>query len=172
MAESLYIFRLKNKNMRILILGLLLTVCHFAQAQKERDTTLKRCPVFITDTVSNNNFFLEFQPCILHVDRNRGDLTVVLQQRDQFFSILFHEKKLDAQKYKILVGSHKNNDVEAKYSFKSGDQVSYVNVRSGVVEATFDKEKDMWHLKVTGMIANLVERSVTYYKVRAEFWFP
>jgi hypothetical protein len=28
----------------------------------------------------------------------------------------------------------------------------------------------LWKLKVNGMIANLVERSVTYYKVRTEFF--
>lgn len=65
-------------------------------------------------------------------------------------------------------GGH--NEILAKYSFRSGDQVSYVDVSSGTVESIYDKEKSLWHLKVNGMIANLVERSVTYYKVRTDFY--
>ncbi|HSU26926.1 MAG TPA: hypothetical protein VLJ68_00980 [Chitinophagaceae bacterium] len=156
--------------MRIFFILLLCTCFLSAGAQEERDTILKRCPVYITDTVSSNNFFLEFQPSTLRVSRVKGNLNLVLQQRDQFFTIFFHEKKLDNYKYKIAMGSNKDQYVQAKYSFRSGDQVSYVDVKSGTVESTFDKEKNMWHLKVNGMIANLVERSVTYYKVRAEFW--
>ena len=67
-------------------------------AQEERDTALSRCPIYITDTVSSNNFFLEFQPSTLKVYRTKGDLTIVIQQRDQFFTILFNEKKLDERK--------------------------------------------------------------------------
>jgi hypothetical protein len=138
-----------------------------SMAQEERDSILRRCPVFITDTVSSNNFFLEAQPCTLRVTRDKGELTVQVQQRDQFFTIFFKEKKLKNTKYKI-----KPNGVQAKYSFRSGDQVSYVNVGSGIVEALYDKEKKMWNVKLTGLIANLVERSVTYYKARTDLWFP
>ena len=156
--------------MRIIFI-LFLTVSFLsATAQEERDTILKRCPVYITDTVSSNNFFLEFQPSTLKVDRVRGDLNIVLQQRDQFFTVFFHDKRLSNTTYKIVMGSNKEKHVQAKYSFRSGDQVSYVDVKTGTVESIFDKEKNMWHVKVAGMIANLVERSITYYKVRAEFW--
>jgi len=139
-------------------------------AQQERDTVLKRCPVYITDTVSSNNFFIEAQPATLKVDRVKGDLTIIVQQRDQFFTIFVRDKKLKNEKYKIQVEAKGKNTIEAKYSFRSGEQVSYVNVRSGTMESSFDKEKDMWHLKVNGLIANLVERTVTYYKVRADLY--
>ncbi len=143
------------------LVSFLLFTC-VGNAQVERDTTLSRCPVFITDTVSSNNFFIEARPCVLKVYRTKGDLTVVVDQRDQYFTLLFRTRKLRNTKYKI------GDDVGVKYSFRSGDQVSYVDVGSGMIEASFDKEKKIWKLKVTGMIANLVERTITYYKVRAE----
>lgn len=154
--------------MRILLLFFaLIAVSASVSAQKERDSLMRRCPVFITDTVSSNNFFLEAQPCTLRVIREKGDLTVQVQQRDQYFTIFFKDKKLKNTKYKI-----KPTGVQAKYSFRSGEQVSYVNVGSGIIESSYDKEKKMWHLKLNGMIANLVERSVTYYKARVDLWFP
>jgi hypothetical protein len=154
--------------MRILLLLIaVMAVSASVSAQKERDSVMRRCPIFITDTVSSNNFFLEAQPCTLRVIREGGDLTIQVQQRDQFFTIFFKDKKLKNTKYKI-----KPNGVQAKYSFRAGEQVSYVNVGSGIIESTYDKEKKMWHLKLNGMIANLVERSVTYYRARADLWFP
>jgi hypothetical protein len=139
-------------------------------AQEERDTLLTRCPIYITDTVSSNNFFLEFQPSIIKVYRVKGDLTIAIQQRDQFFTLFFNDKKLKNEKYKIVKGANKNDEVAAKYSFRSGQQVSYVDVSKGTIESSFDKEKDLWHLKVNGMIANLVERNVTWYRVRADLY--
>ncbi len=139
-------------------------------AQQERDSVYKRCPLYITDTVSANNFFIEALPATVKVDRVKGDLTVVIQQRDQFFSLFFNERKLRSAKYRIEVAANNNREVTAKYSFSSGEQVSYVNVSKGTVEVSFDKEKDMWHLKVSGTIVNMVERSVTYYKVKADFY--
>lgn len=156
--------------MRTLILILLTSVSISAFAQQERDTIYKRCPLFITDTVSLNNFFIEGLPATLKVDRVRGDLTLTLQQKDQFFTIFFRDKKLSSGKYKIKINPG-GRDAAAKYSFRSGDQVSYVNVSSGLIETSFDKEKNLWRLKVNGMIANMVERSVTYYRVKAELYF-
>lgn len=138
-------------------------------AQLEKDTIYKRCPLFITDTSTANNFFIEGLPATIKVDRVRGDLTIVIQQKDQFFSIFFADKRLKSTKYKIKVNPG-GRDVAAKYSFRSGDQVSYVNVSNGLVETLFDKEKGLWHLKVNGMIANMVERSITYYRVRSDFY--
>jgi hypothetical protein len=143
-----------------------------ASAQDDRDTVMKRCPVYITDTVSANNFFIEGQMCKLSVSRLKGDLKLVVQQRDQFLSIFFRQGKLKVAKYKIKPYADDKDEVEVKYSFRSGDQVSYVNVGSGLVEVTFDKEKSLWKLKLNGMIANMVERNVTYYKVRTELYFP
>jgi hypothetical protein len=139
-------------------------------AQQERDTVLTRCPVFITDTVSANNFFLEFQPSTLKVYRNKGKLTVQVQQKDQFFTVFFRDKKLKTNKYKIAVNADSKNEVEAKYSFRSGSSASFVDLSSGTIESTYDKEKQLWHIRVRGMLANLVERSVTYYRVRADFF--
>ena len=156
--------------LRILFILITLPVSFLATAQEERDTTLKRCPVFITDTITSNNFFLEAQPAKLRVFRTKGDLTVGIEQRDQFFTISFNDKELKNMKYKITPGADGKKEVEAKYSFRSGTQVSYVNVANGTIETVFDKEKKIWHLKVRGMIANVVERSVTYYRVRADLF--
>ena len=154
--------------MKILLCCSLLFACFIAKAQEERDTVLKRCPVFITDTSSVNNFFLEFQPATLKVARVHGDLTISIQQKDQFFTLFFSEKKLRNKKYRMMPGAHGKSEVAAKYSFRSGEQVSFVDVRSGTIESSFDETKNMWHLKINGMIANMVERAVTYYRVKAE----
>jgi len=140
------------------------------QAQAERDTVLKRCPIFITDTVSSNNFFIEALPATLKVERIKGDLAVVIQQKDQFFTIFFGERKLRSGKYNIKPNADSKHEVIAKYSFRSGDQVSYINLANGTIESSFDKTKDLWHLKISGMIANLVDRSVSYYRVRGELY--
>lgn len=154
--------------MRAFILSFVMLSALSVTAQVSRDTVLSRCPVFITDTVSSNNFFIEARPATLKVHRTYGDLTVVVEQKDQFFTLLFRDKKLKTGKYKINVNPDGRGELAAKYSFRSGDQVSYVNVSSGTIEVTYDKEKKLWKLKVNGMIANLVERTVSYYKVRAD----
>jgi hypothetical protein len=153
----------------LLFFGILLSVSSFGQQTK--DTLYKRCPLYITDTVSANNFFIESLPATVRVFRDRGDLTLVIQQRDQFLSIFFRDKKLkNNTKYKIHVGADGKHEAEAKYSFKSGDQVSYVNVSSGTIETSYDKEKALWHLKINAMIANMVERSITYYRVKSDLY--
>jgi hypothetical protein len=141
-----------------------------ADAQTERDTVLKRCPVFITDTVSSNNFFIEARPATLKVYRVKGKLTIAVEQRDQFFTMFFHDRKLRTGNYDITPGSRGGREVEATYSFKTGDQASYISLSKGTVDVSYDKEKKLWLLKVNGMIANLVDRSVTYYKVRADLY--
>jgi hypothetical protein len=155
--------------MRILILLLTIIISLPAFSQEERDTVYKRCPLFITDTVSANNFFIEGMPATIKVERDHGEVKIVIQQKEQFFTMFFRDRKLKTGKYKIKVNPT-GKDAAAKYSFRSGDQVSYVNVSSGVIETSFDKEKDLWRLKVSGMIANMVERSVTYYRVRSDFY--
>lgn len=155
--------------MRFIILFICMSFAAAASGQEERDTILRRCPLFITDTVSSNNFFIEGLPATLKVFRVKGDLTIVIQQKDQFFTLFFGDRKLKTGIYKIKVNA-KDRDVSAKYSFRSGNQVSYVDVANGTVDCSFDEGKNMWRLKVKGMIANLVERSITYYKVRADFF--
>lgn len=145
--------------------------CSFsASSQLSKDTVLSRCPVYITDTVSVNNFFLEARPSTLKVYRVRGDLTIVLEQRDQFFSLYFHEKRLRNTTYDIEPGSKGRGEVEVAYSFKSGDQVALINVSDGKIESVFDKEKKMWHVKVNGIISSMSDRTLSYYRARAEFW--
>lgn len=156
--------------MRIVIYFLVLFYCISVQGQQQRDTILKRCPVAITDTVSVNNFFIEGLPATLKVYRVKGKLTIQVQQKEQFFTLFFHDKKLRNTTYNISRGSDGRGEVEATYSFKSGDQASYINLSSGKVESVFDKEKKMWRIKVNGMIANLVDRSVTYYRARGDFY--
>ena len=139
-------------------------------AQEERDTVLNRCPIYITDTVTSNNFFLEYQPSTVTVTRARGKLSIVIQQKDQFFTLFFRDKYLENNKYKIVVTDPSRNEVEAKYSFRSGGSASFVSVTKGIVESSFDKEKDLWHLKVNGLLANMSGTTVSYYKVKADFF--
>jgi hypothetical protein len=141
-----------------------------ASAQEDRDTVFRRCPVFITDTVSSNNFFIEARPATMKVYRVKGDLTVVVEQKDQFLTLFFNGRKLKESTYKIATIPRGNSEIGVKYSFRTDDQVSYVNVGSGSVHVLFDKEKDLWLVKVNGLIANRVERSISYYKVKADLY--
>lgn len=156
--------------MRQFFLLVILFVSFSAASQVSRDTVLSRCPVYITDTVSVNNFFLEARPATLKVYRVKGDLTVVIEQRDQFFSLFFHEKKLRSTTYDIEPGSKSRGEVEAAYSFKSGDQTALISLSDGKIESSFDKDKKMWKLKVNGTITNMSDRTLSYYRVRTELW--
>lgn len=156
--------------MRRFLFGVCLLFSLSASSQVERDTVLSRCPVYITDTVSVNNFFLEARPCTLKVYRVKGDLTIVVEQRDQFFSLYFHEKRLRNTTFDIEPGSKGKGEVEVAYSFKSGDQVALINVSDGKIESSFDKDKKMWRVKVNGVITNMSDRTLSYYRARAEFW--
>jgi hypothetical protein len=155
---------------RFLIIFLIGSLC--THAQEEGDTVLNRCPVYITDTVSSNNFFLEVQPATVKVYRQNGNLTIQVAQKDQFFTLFFRERKLRNTKYKIVTTDRSKRDINAKYSFRSGTgtAASFVDVSSGNVETAWDKEKQLWRLKVNGMLTTLNDRSVTYYKVKADFF--
>ena len=102
----------------ILFICISLSVSGFSQVRQRYSA--KPCPVFITDTVSVNNFFIEARPATLKVYRVRGDLTIVIEQRNQFFSLFFHEKRLRNTTYDIEPGSKSRGEVEVAYSFKSG----------------------------------------------------
>ena len=141
-----------------------------AIAQKEMDTTVKRCPVFITDTSGYNNYFLEFQPATIRVERVKGNLNIVVQQKDQFFSLFFGIKHLEEKKYKIQTNARSKSEVAAKYSFRSGNEVSYVTVTSGNVEASFSKKTNLWNIKINGLLSNYVGRSISYFKMKADFY--
>lgn len=157
--------------MRIVILFISVILISFSvSAQKEMDTVVKRCPVYITDTTGYNNYFLEFQPATIRVDKAKGDLSVVVEQKDQFFSLFFGKTHLENRIYKIKSSAKKNSEVAAKYSFKSGDQVSYVIVTSGTIETNFNKETKLWNIKVNGILSNFVGTGVSYFKVKADFY--
>lgn len=140
-------------------------------AQEERDSTIRRCPIYLIDTVTNNNFFVEARPAILKVYRIRGKLTVAVDQSGQLVSFYFHDKRLKEGKYVISPGSRGSREVEAIYSFRVGEQASFITISSGTIMVSYDKEKELWLMKVDGLVANLVERSVTYYKLKADLYF-
>jgi hypothetical protein len=139
-------------------------------AQQTGDTTYSRCPVAITDTSGYNNYFISHQPAIIKLERIKGNIVITIQQKDQFYTMFFRSKKLSDKNYKIVVGAGGKNELDAKYSFRSGGRASYVNTTSGIVEVMYDKEKLLWHLKVNALLSNLVDRSVAYYKVKADFY--
>lgn len=155
---------------RFCILLLFCGISFRASAQPEQDTALRRCPVFITDTVSANNFFIEGMACNVRLYRVKGKMTVEMKQKEQFFTLFFHDKKLKALNYAIARGSSGKKEIEARYSFRSGSQVSYVDVSKGTVEATLDEKSGIWHLKINAMMPNMVERSVTWYRVKGDFY--
>ncbi len=154
----------------IVVLIIIFSISLRGAAQEDRDTVLSRCPVYITDTLTANNFFLEFQPSTIKVYRTKGKLHIQVQQKDQFFTIFFDDKKLRDGKYKIVTDELNNNEVKVKYSFRSGASASFVDVSRGSLESQYDKEKDYWHITINGMLTNLAASSVTYYKVRADFY--
>ncbi|HEX7903792.1 MAG TPA: hypothetical protein VF487_07930 [Chitinophagaceae bacterium] len=156
--------------MRTTLIALFTFISLAATAQQERDTVLPRCPVYITDTVSANNYFLEFQPSTIRVNKIKGDLRIQVQQRDQFFTLFFADNKLKDGIYKIVYNDQNKNEVKAKYSFRSGASVSYVDLTKGDVQTYFDKEKELWRIRVNGMLANIVSNTITYYRVRADFY--
>lgn len=154
--------------MRASILSLFV-LCSFASsAQLVRDTVLSRCPVYITDTVSNYNYFITARPVTLKVYRTKGDLTVVVEQRNQFFTLFFNVKKLKETKYAVSAFPRNGNEMMARYSFKEDNLVSYADMTSGQVEIVRDKEKGYWWVKVNGFITNWVGSSTSKFKVKAE----
>ncbi len=140
-------------------------------AQTSRDTVMSKCPVFITDTLTNNNYFIEARPATLKVYRVKGDLTIVVEQKDQMFSMFYHCKRLSTkgtEHFKIAPGSRGNDEVESTYSFKSGDQVAYISVSKGTITSTYDKVKKVWNMKVLGYITNMAGTGVSSYRVKTD----
>ena len=78
--------------MRQAVIAISLFFSITVQAQSDSDTTLTQCPELITDTVTANNFFIEARPVLMKVYRVKGKLTIRLEQKDQFFTLYFHEK--------------------------------------------------------------------------------
>lgn len=156
-------------NRSLLLVSLLISSSVFGQTS--RDTVLSKCPVFITDTLTNNNYFIEARPATLKVYRVKGDLTIVVEQKDQLFSLFFHCKRLGTkgpEKYTIAPGTRGKDEVESTYSFKSGDQVAYINVAKGTITSTYDKAKKTWSLKILGWVNNMAGSGVSTYRVKAD----
>jgi hypothetical protein len=157
--------------MKIILLITVLLVSTSAFSQHDGDTTYKRCPVAIVDTATGNNYFIEHQPASVKAYRFNGDFTIVIEQKSQLFTMIFGEKKLDSKgKYKITTGSAGKNELRAKYSFKSGGSVAYIDVSSGKAETSYDKVTKLWHIKFTGLIGNMGDTRVTYFKATADFY--
>jgi hypothetical protein len=142
-----------------------------AFSQNEGDTVYKRCPVSIKDTATGNNYFIEHQQAKVKTYRSNGKFTIIIEQKNQFFTMLFHSKKLSSRgRYSISVDASGRNELSAKYSFKSGESVAFIDVSKGTVETSYDKTAKLWHIKLTGLIADLGETKVNYFKAVADFY--
>lgn len=142
-----------------------------AAAQEEGDTLYMRCPVAVTDTSGYNNYFTSYQSATVKVERIKKNIVITVQQKEQFFTMFFIQKNFSEKKYSIVLGADDKDELDAKYSFRSGGRVSFINVSTGTVDITYNKEKQLWNLKINGVLKNLEERSVRLYKVKADISF-
>ena len=67
-------------------------------AQQDGDTLYSRCPVAVTDTSGYNNYFTSHQSAIVKVERIRNKLVITIQQKEQFFTMFFKQKKINRKK--------------------------------------------------------------------------
>jgi hypothetical protein len=154
--------------MKRLVLIFLLFVSANVFAQKGGDSTYARCPIGVLDTLTGNNYFIAHQPATVKAYRGHGDFVVVIEQRGQFFTMYFHSRNLRSKhKYHIEIDG---GDLSAKYSFRSGESVAFIDVSSGVVETNYDKVTKLWHIVVNGLIANMGDTKVTYFAAKGDFY--
>ena len=73
-----------------------------------------------------------------------------------------------ALKHNILGIWTDKDELDAKYSFRSGGRASYINATSGTVDVSFNEDKGLWELKINGLLKNLIERTIAVYKVKGE----
>jgi hypothetical protein len=157
--------------MKILCLFAFLLVSSSVFSQHEGDTVYKRCPVAIKDPATGNNYFIEHQPATVKANRDNGDFTIVIEQKGQFFTMFFRMRKLNSKgKYKIEVGDGGRNDVRAKYSFKSGESVAFIDVSSGKIETTYDKTTKLWHITANGVISNMGGAGVSNFVATVDLY--
>ena len=150
-----------------------LLVSASAFSQHEGDSVYKRCPVSVKDTVTGNNYFIEHQSATVKTYRNKGKYTVVIEQKNQFFTMFFQDSRFSTKRkstYHISTDANNNDELSAKYSFKSGNDVAYIDVSSGKAETTYDKVTKLWHIKLTGLIGNMGETRVTYFKAMVDLY--
>jgi hypothetical protein len=157
--------------MRIISFLIAVLLSTSAFSQHEGDTLYKRCPVSIKDTATGNDYFIEHQQATVKTYKSNGNLNIVIEQKNQFFTMVFRVKKLSTKgKYVITPGANNNNELTVKYSFRSGESVAFIDVSSGKVETSYDKTIKLWHIKLTGLIANMGDTRVTYFKAKADFY--
>ncbi|MGH2552092.1 MAG: hypothetical protein ACRDEB_00155 [Chitinophagaceae bacterium] len=159
--------------MKYLIAIFFLLASSSVYSQHEVDTVYQRCPVAIKDTVTGNNYFIEHQPANIKTYRNNGNLTVVIEQKSQYFTMFFRVRKLSTKgrgRYSISIDANGRNEMSVKYSFKSGGSVAFIDVSSGKVETSYDKVKKLWNIKLNGLIANMGGAGVSYFKATADFF--
>jgi hypothetical protein len=156
--------------MKSLLLLSLLFVSLGLNAQKEGDTLYSRCPVGVIDTLTGNNYFIAHQPANIKTYKAHGDFVVVIEQKNQFFTMFFHSRFKNKKKYQISLDDDGRKEMSAKYSFKSGDDVAFIDVSNGTAVTTYDKATKLWHVVLEGLIANLGDTRVTYFKAKADFY--
>ncbi|HKC35923.1 MAG TPA: hypothetical protein VKB95_07660 [Chitinophagaceae bacterium] len=159
--------------MKIIFFVAILFVSSSAFSQHEGDSVYRRCPVAIKDTATGNNYFIEHQPATVKTYRNKGNYTIVIEQKSQYFTMFFRVRGFSTKKrstYSIATDANSNGELSAKYSFRSGESVAFIDVSSGKAEVTYDKATKLWHVKLTGLIANMGDTRVTYFKATADFY--
>ena len=159
--------------MKIIFFIAILFVSSSAFSQHEGDSIYKRCPVSVKDTATGNNYFIEHQQATVKTYRNKGNYTIVIEQKNQFFTMFFRDSKFSTKRkstYRISPDANNNDELSAKYSFRSGESVAFIDVSSGKAETTYDKTTKLWHVKATGLIANMGDTRVTYFKATADFY--
>src|SRR5205085_5429492 len=99
-----------------------------------------------------------------------GDFVIVGEQKGQYLTLMFHTRNLRSKKkYKISLDDGRS-ELSAKYSFRSGESVAFIDVSSGYVETTYDKITKLWHIVINGLIANMGDTRVTYFKAKGDFY--
>ncbi len=152
----------------------LLAICFSlaTMAQHTGDSVYQRCPVSIYDTITGNNYFVVAQKATVKTYVDRGDFTISVEQKTQYLTIMFNEKKLSSRgRYDIGVDVGGKHNVAIKYSFRSGTEVAYLDVSSGTVTSTYDKATKLWHVTIAGLLANMGDTRVNYFKVKGDFYF-
>lgn len=154
---------------RLILLSLLFSSLA-SYAQREGDSLYSTCPVAVLDTVTGNNYFISHQPATVKAYKAHGDFVVVVEQKNQFLTMYFHSRFKHKKKYQISLDDAGRKEMSAKYSFRSGESVAFIDVSSGVAETTYDKTTKLWHVVLTGLIANMGDTRVTYFKAKADFY--
>lgn len=167
------IFNLQKPTMRILSVLIATFFSLQAFSQHEYDSAYSRCPVSIKDTTTGNDYFIEHLPSKVTTYRKNGDYTIVIEQKSQFFTVFFHTRKFSIKgkgKFNISVDEKGNGDVNAKYSFRSGSSVAYLDVINGRVETTYDKVTKLWHIVLIGLIGDMGDTRVNYFKAKVDLF--